>query len=340
VIDPAEIDDKRLTHINYAFANVVDGKVVEGSAHDGENLRVLAGIRKGHPALKILVSVGGWTWSRHFSDAALTAESRRAFVDSALDFVKRHDLDGLDIDWEYPGLKGLDNVHRPEDKENFTALMSGLRAGLDALGAERHRKYVLSFAAGASSSYLEHTEMSKVAASVDFVNLMAYDYREAEEDPIAGHHAPLYASPGDPKEESASRSIGEFLRAGVPPGKLVLGVPFYGRAWGDVKDENHGLLELGKPPREKLETRYSSLVDGFVNRNGYVRFWDTQAEAPYLWNATTRVFVTYEDPDSLRKKCRYIKGHDLAGAMFWELFSDRRGSLLKTLDDELRGEGR
>ena len=340
LIDPEDIAADKLTHVNYAFANVKDGKVVEGFTHDKENFEILAGIRKAHPHLKIMVSVGGWTWSGGFSDAALTAESRRVFVLSAVDFVKRHDLDGFDVDWEYPGLPGLDNKHRPEDKENFTALMAELRAGLDALGSERHRHYFLSFAAGASSDFLEHTEMSKVQASVDFVNLMAYDFREAEGDPIAGHHAALYASPGDPKEESASRSVGEFLRAGVPPAKLVLGVPFYGRAWGDVKNENDGLLEPGKPPRERLETHYSSLVEQLVNRNGFVRVWDSQAEAPFLWNADKHVFVTYEDPASLRKKCEFIRERGLGGAMFWEYYADRSGTLLSTLDAELRGGGR
>jgi GH18 family chitinase len=337
LVDPAEIAADKLTHINYAFADVKDGRVVEGFAHDRENFEILAGIRTLHPHLKILVSVGGWTWSGRFSDAALTEESRRVFVESAVQFVKRHDLDGFDVDWEYPGLRGLDNVHRPEDKENFTALMAALRAGLDALGALRHRHYVLSFAAGASSDFLEHTEMSKVQASVDFVNLMAYDYREADSEPVAGHHAPLYAATGDPKEESASRSIGEFLRAGVPPGKLVLGVPFYGHTWGGVKDENRGLWEPGGAPKERLETHYASLAEQLVNKGGFVRYWDTEAQAPYLWNREKRLFVTYEDRASLVKKCEYIRERGLAGAMFWEYYADPSGALLSALDAELRG---
>ena len=106
VLAPADVDAARLTHVNYAFANVVGGEVVEGAPADAENLRVLAETRRAHPHLKVLVSVGGWTWSKGFSDAALTAESRLRFVDSAVSFVRRHALDGVDIDWEYPAMPG------------------------------------------------------------------------------------------------------------------------------------------------------------------------------------------------------------------------------------------
>src|SRR5437773_9171012 len=131
VIDPAEIAADKLTHVNYAFANIKEGRVVEGFSHDAENFKVLGHLRKRHPHLKILVSVGGWTWSGGFSDAALSPESRRRFVESAVDFVRRHDLDGFDVDWEYPGLPGYGNTHRPEAKQNITTLMADLRAPLE-----------------------------------------------------------------------------------------------------------------------------------------------------------------------------------------------------------------
>jgi GH18 family chitinase len=336
VIDPKEVAAESLTHINYAFANVRDGRVVEGFAKDAENFQILAGLRKRNPHLKLLVSVGGWTWSGGFSDAALTSESRRRFVESAVDFVRRYDLDGLDIDWEYPGLAGLNNSHRPEDKENFTALMADLRAALDLAGRPTSRHYLLTFAAGASPEFLEHTEMDRVQASVDFVNLMAYDFREADADKEAGHHANLYGNPRDPKGESVDRAVREFLNAGVLPAKLVLGVPFYGRAWGDVKSENNGLYEPGHPVGEPVDTGYGSLAEHFVDRNGYARKWDGQADAPFLWNAEKRVFISYDDPESLRVKCRYIRDRALGGAMFWEYYADRSGALLATLFGELK----
>jgi GH18 family chitinase len=335
VIDPATIAAEKLTHINYAFADIKEGRVVEGFAHDTENYRVLTGLRQRNPDLKILVSVGGWTWSGGFSDAVLTAESRRRFVESAVDFVRRHDLDGFDVDWEYPGQPGFGNVNRPEDKVNFTTVMAELRAALDKEGAARGRHYLLTFAAGASSDFLEHTQMDAVQAYVDYVNLMTYDFRGAEWSPEAGHHSNLYAHPADARQRSADRAVREFLAAGVPARKLVLGVPFYGRAWGDVDPAGEGLYQPGKPPAERMETRYGSLA-GLVTQPGWMRRWDPLAEAPFLWNADRRLFIAYDDPESLRVKSRYIREHGLAGAMFWEYGGDPSGELLGTLFGELR----
>jgi len=337
VLDPGEIAVEKLTHINYAFADIKGGKVVEGFSHDAENFKVLAGLRKRHPHLRILVSVGGWTWSGAFSDMVLTPKSRVVFVESAVDFVRRHDLDGFDVDWEYPGLPGNGNTHRPEDTANFTALMAELRAALDAQGKKTGRRYLLTFAAGAFSDFLAHTEMDKVQASVDFVNLMTYDFREAEGDPVAGHHANLYPHPSDPKKLSADRAVREFLAAGVPPGKLVLGVPFYGRAWGEVEAKDKGLYQPGKALAERLDTKYPNLA-GLVGKGGWAREWDDVAQAPFLWNAEKRTFVSYEDPESLRRKCRYVREMGMAGVMFWEYTVDGTGQLLGTLFTELRAQ--
>jgi GH18 family chitinase len=336
-IDPATIAAEKLTHINYAFANIRDGRTVEGFPEDTENLKALTGLRRRNPDLKILISVGGWTWSGGFSDAVLTPEKRRAFAESAVDFVRRHDLDGFDVDWEYPGLPGYGNVNRPEDKQNFTAAMAELRAALDKEGAARGRHYLLTFAAGASTSFLEHTEMDAVQASVDFVNLMTYDFREADSEPQAGHHSNLYAHPADPHHMSADRAVREFLAAGVPARKLVLGVPFYGRAWAEVDPAHHGLYQQGKAPTERIQTKYASLA-ALASQPGWARQWDDLSQAPFLWNAEKRVFIAYDDPESLRLKARYVREHGLAGAMFWEYSNDPGGALVDALFEGLRGK--
>jgi chitinase len=335
VIEPAEIAADELTHVNYAFANIRDGRVVEGFEKDALNLRALTALRRDQPRLKVLVSVGGWTWSGGFSDAALTPESRRVFVESAVDLVRRHDLDGVDIDWEYPGQRGFGNTYRPQDKTSFTALMADLRGALDAAGASSHRRYLLTLAAGASRQFLANTEMDKVQASVDFVNLMAYDFREAESDPLAGHHANLYPSPLDPDQGSADQAVSDFFAAGVPAAKLVLGVPFYGRAWADVEAKGDGLYQRGSASKERIDTRYASLAAERVNRAGYRRVWDRRAQAAFLWNPATRSFISYEDPESLAAKSRYVLDHGLGGVMFWEYYSDPTGTLLRTLYREL-----
>ncbi|MGH9884153.1 MAG: glycoside hydrolase family 18 protein, partial [bacterium] len=268
---------------------------------------------------------------------SLTAASRRRFVDSAVAFVRRHDLDGFDVDWEYPGLPGNGNVNRPEDKKNFSALMGELRAALDKEGAAQKRHYLLTFAAGASQSFLDHTEMDVVQGVVDYVNLMTYDFREAESEPVAGHHSNLFVNPADPEQMSADRAVRAFIAAGVPARKLVLGVPFYGHAWAEVDGRDEPLYREGKAPTERVSTHYDALAPLVGGSTGWVRKWDASAQMPYLWNATKRIFVAYDDPESLRVKARFIRDRGLAGAMFWELYADRSGDLLRTLASELLG---
>ena len=177
--------------------------------------------------------------------------------------------------------------------------------------------------------------MAKVQSSVDFVNLMTYDFRVAGAEGEAGHHANLYANPTDAHQASADRAVREFVAAGVAPRKLVLGVPFYGRAWTVATADARGLYQPGKAPADRIETGYARLAADRVGKGGFERFWDEKAQAPYLWNAEKRIFVSYEDPESLRIKCRYIREQNLAGAMFWEYYSDRSGVLVGTLADEL-----
>ena len=334
LLDPAQIAADKLTHINYAFANLRDGQVVEGFARDAENFAVLAAVRRSHPHLKVLVSVGGWTWSKGFSDAVLTPESRRRFVESAVAFVRRHDLDGFDVDWEYPGLPGDGNTHRPEDKANFTAVMSDLRSALDRDAAARGRKALLTFAAGAFPAFIDNTEMAKVQASVDFVNLMTYDFRVASVDAVTGHHANLYDHPSDDKKRSADRAVREFLGAGVPAAKLVMGVPFYGRGWREVNPVADGLYQPGIAV-EQMNLAYGRLAAEVVGRDGFARKWDAVAQAPFLWNADRRVFISYDDPESMRLKARYVREKGLGGVMFWQYAEDPSGALLDALHSTL-----
>jgi chitinase len=193
----------------------------------------------------------------------------------------------------------------------------------------------LTFAAGASDDYLAHTEMSKVQKYVDTVNLMAYDYVEPGSDPLTGHHAPLYTSPADVRNYSDDASVQAFEKAGVPAEKILLGVPFYGHVWGQVADVNHGLLQPGK----QVPNAYApfSAITANMLGNGYVRYWDPVASAPYLYNSDKHIFVSYEDPESLAAKCSYVKSHKLGGVMFWDYSGDPTGTLLGVIDQSLRG---
>ncbi len=319
ILGPNDVAAGSLTRVNYAFANIEHGKIVEGFAHDRENFQVLHDLKKVNPELQIVVSVGGWTWSGAFSDMVLTAASRKTFIDSAVQFVRDHQLDGLDVDWEYPGSIGNGNVFRPEDKQNYTLFLKELRSRFDIEGKRLGRHLVTSIAVGASAEFISNTEMSKVQSYLDSVNLMSYDYYESSTDAITGHHAPLYTNPIDPKHVSADASVKLFEQAGVPAHKLILGVPFYGRAWAEVGDTNHGLYQPGK--KATVWATYHDIAGTFLS-TGYVRYWDSVASAPYLYNPATHMFVSYEDPESIAAKCQYVLKHDLGGMMFWDYTSD------------------
>jgi len=332
-LTPGQIDPHSVTRINYAFANIKNGRMVTGFASDAQNFGYLAGLRKQNPALTVLVSVGGWLWSTNFSDVALTAESRRVFIDSVMDFIARYDLDGLDVDWEYPGMTGSGHPFRSEDGRNFTLLLKELRERFDRETLKSHRRLYLSIAAASGDDYLAHTEMKKVQAYVDTVNLMAYDYVEPGDEPLTGHHAPLFSNPADTRNYSDDASVRAFEQAGVPADKILLGVPFYGHVWGNVADRNHGFLQPGKAvPNAYAPYR---VITGTMLNQGFVRYWDPIASAPYLYNSEKHMFVSYDDTESIAAKCRYVLAHKLGGVMFWEYSGDPAGVLLKTIDQSL-----
>ena len=336
VLQPGQIEARSLTRINYAFANIANGQMVTGFAHDAENLAYLDGLKRDNPNLTVLVSVGGWLWSTNFSDVSLTRQSRGAFVASVMDFIAKYNLDGLDIDWEYPGMVGSGHPFRAADKQNFTLLLSELRQSFTQRTAKTHRRLYLTIAAGASDEFLVHTEMAKVAQYVDTVNLMAYDYYEPGSDASTGNHAPLYTDPADPKQSSGDASVRAFEKAGVPAAKILLGLPFYGHIWGQVPDKNHGLFQSGKPIPNAYAP-YTSIVQTMINQ-GFTRYWDATASVPYLYNSEKKVFVSYEDVESIAAKCRYVRTQGLGGVMFWDYSGDSTGTLLHAIHDFLSSD--
>jgi chitinase len=335
LIEPGEITADKLTRINYAFALIHDGRIVTESPVDAPNLTALAALHQANPSLQVLISVGGWLGSGNFSDMTVSRESRAQFIDSVIAFLSQYRLDGLDIDWEYPAQAGAGNHFRPEDKRNYTLLLAELRQRFNHEQRKLGRPLLLSVAAGASQSFLDHTEMSRVAHAVDTVNLMSYDYYEPGSEKITGNHAPLYSDPNDPEHLSADASIREFEDAGVPARKIVLGVPFYGHVWGQVASTNNGLFQPGSPVPNAFAP-YRNIVANMLG-HGYTRYWDTFASVPYLYSAEKSQFVSYEDPESLALKCAYVQRHRLGGIMFWEYGGDASGALLDTIHHAFYG---
>jgi chitinase len=278
-----------------------------------------------------MISVGGWTWSKHFSDAVLTDTSTANFAQSAVDIVSTYDLDGVDIDWEYPGMTGDSNVYRPQDRKGYTDLFKNLREKLDALGKQTHKKYFVTTAIGGSLEFLQHTQMEEAQKYLDYINLMSYDFDESY-DNMAAHHSNLFSPPNMPYIYSADMCIQNLKKVGVDLSKIVMGIPFYGKGKVVESDANHGLYQV--PVRPARGGGYTFLKDSLVNQKGFVRYWDDVSKAPYLFNAGKKTIIVYDDETSVKDKCGYIKKYKLGGAMFWTYFSDKKLYLLQVLDKE------
>lgn len=333
LVDTDKIAAEKLTHINYAFVDIKNNRAwLHNLATDSTNFRKLNNLKLRNPDLKILISIGGWAWSENFSDAVLSDTSRVAFAASAVDIVREYQLDGIDIDWEYPGMKGEDNVFRPEDKEHFTLMFKALREQLNTLKQQTGKDYYVTTALPGFKEIFTHTDMAQAQQYLDYINVMSYDHFTGG--PLAGHHTNLYASGKADNEQSGDRAVKLYKEAGVPADKLVLGIAFYGRAWQLQNDDPQA------HPRTitKVERGggYTFIKDSLLTNPAYQRNWDRKAKAPYLYNASLKRFVSYDDEQSVKEKCRYVKKKGLAGVMFWEYFSDPKTYLLSEIDRQFK----
>jgi chitinase len=328
------IDTQKITALNYAFASIdANGKIALKREADAQ-LAQLRPLKSGNPQLRILISVGGWG-ADGFSDAASSAASRASFAQSAADLLARTQTDGIDLDWEYPGLPGPGIRHRAEDQQNFTLLLQALRERFNAFAREQRRidPYLITAALG-DREFVGHIELDRIHPYLDWINLMTYDFHNSLT-PTTGHASGLSQSRTAPADErSVEHAVAQFLAAGVPANKLVVGVPFYAHVFADVQPDNFGVDQRyghhgASPP-------WPQLVAEYINRNGYVRHWDESAKEPSLWNAGKREFVSYDDPQSLALKAQFVKARHLGGMMYWEQSQDPDGELLDVLARGLR----
>jgi len=349
-LDFSTIQADKLTHINYAFANIIDCEVrfgtddtIDNASLNENDLIELQKLKKVNPDLKILVSVGGWTWSKNFSDVALTDSSRMKFAQSALTFILKYKLDGIDLDWEYPNQIGAGNTYRKEDTENFTLLLKQVRELLDIQSDKEARKgenrYLLTIATGADQAYHDNTQLGEIHKYLDFMNIMTYDFYNGLHK-ITGHHSNLKPSPIDPavkaKNEdvrSVVTSVENHIKAGVPAEKIVLGVPFYGRMWHGVKESTDGLFQEAQTVGTIVD--YKTLKNEYIGKKGLQKFYDTDCDALYMYSKDSAIFISYEDTMTLNKKLEYLKQKGLGGVMFWEYSNDYKGILLNSIDDFL-----
>jgi chitinase len=325
---------EELTALNYAFASIdAQGKVALKPEADAYIARLRA-LKTRNPRLRILISIGGWG-ADGFSDAASSDTSRATFAQSAADLLARTQTDGIDLDWEYPGLPGPGIRHRAEDQQNFTLLLQALRERLNAFAREQQRAdpFLITAALG-DREFVAHIELDRIHPYLDWINLMTYDFHNSLT-PTTGHASGLSQSRTAPADErSVEHAVAQFLAAGVLAKKLVVGVPFYGHVFAGVQPANFGLDQ--QYDHHTDTPAWTQLVAEYIERNGYVRHSDESAHEPYLWNAQTRTFVSYDDPQSLALKAQFVKARHLGGIMYWEQSHDRDGELLDVLARGLR----
>jgi chitinase len=364
----------KLTHINYAFADVgpnADGDIVcksadpwadyqrpvdenesvDGTADQSDeplngNFGQLLKLKAKHPRLKVLMSLGGWTFSSRFSDAALTDESRRTLVQSCVDqFIKGNlstgdgaaagVFDGFDLDWEWPASEGnAGNVIRPEDKANFTLLLAEFRRQLDAYGQTTHRKYELTaFLPAAPAKISAGFEGTKIFNYLDFATVQGYDFHGTWEQ-VTNHQSAIRVPAGEPvaNDFSIDGAVKAWVAAGAPRSKLVLGIPYYSQGWTGVVGGGDGLFQsaAGAAPGvfgPGVED-YKTLAK---NRKDFRVFRDFVAGHAWLFDGTT--FWTFDDPLVVLQKAIYIRTQGLGGAMAWELSGDdANATLTKTIN--------
>ncbi|OAB26530.1 glycoside hydrolase [Paenibacillus macquariensis subsp. defensor] len=369
---PEDIDVSQLTHINYAFSDlcwkgfgteaavcqnaniplqkdyVFDGEMIIGDpAVDFKNFDSFATIKKQNPHLKVLVSVGGWTWSKNFSNMAATEVTRRAFANSVVDFLRAYRLDGIDIDWEYPVEGGIETNSRSRlDKDNFTLMVKTVREALDAAGSVDGKYYLQTIASGQGDNFTVNADFINSAKYLDFINIMTYDY-SGSLDALAHHNAPLYFDKNHPASDTyAPRNnvMGGALghiRGGVPHHKLVLGVPFYGKGWMDCPANGEYQTCKGSDigTWETAIFDYTDIEKNYLNKNGYVRYWNEAAKVAYVYNPESKRFISYNDKESMMYTAAFLKSLDIAGVMSWEISGDRNKTLTTELVKDLPIEG-
>jgi chitinase len=265
----------------------------------------------------VVLSIGGWDDSNVFPAVASTPALRAVFAHSCIDAIKTHAFDGIDIDWEYPGY--AEHKGTPADTRNFTLLLTALRDSLDALGSNAGRRYCLTAALPAGGENLARIAVKEIAGVLDRLNLMTYDYYGFW-DPSANHNSPLFPSAGSDSSRCIDASFRLFHeQLDVPASKLNIGVPFYGRAYAGCVAPNS--VHAGQDTLffAAAGASYAGII---AASRHFQRVWDNDAKVPYLVNAARRIFVTYEDEESVRAKATYVVDHNIRGVIIWEITDD------------------
>lgn len=307
-------DPACLTHINYAHGRFVDKETGDGGIwiEQPEKLQKVVELKKQKPSLKVLLMIGGWgDKADGFSEMARDARKRALFCQTCAEHIKNYNLDGIDIDWEYPTAGPSENGKHPDDTRNFNIVLKELR---ETIGNEKIISY-------ASSSNADYVDWATAMLYLDYVNVMTYDMGNPPY-----HNAPLYYSSAITKKRSVDQSITLHVSKGVPLDRQVMGVPFYGHGTDPYKSD---------VKYNEMSTVFSS--SKYEGKN--IRKWDNVAKVPYLVDGSGNFLLGYDDEESVTIKGQYVKNRKLLGAMFWEYrHDDGQGTLRKALCRAIYGK--
>jgi len=296
----------------------------------------VAALKQKYPKLNVTLSVGGYN-EGGFSGMADDPVKRAGFVANVCEWLEKHNLDGIDIDWEYPVGPpwGQQIPSRPSDRQNYISLLQDLRDAMNILGNKTGKRYSLSTAVPASSWFLTRNDVKAAAKIVDALKLMTYDYYGGWSS-RTGHNANLYRNPRDTSGWSTDQAVTAYLNAGIPSDKIMLGVAFYGRGWAGVtKGSNANTPGLYQSYEYVPADGYSwtDLKDEYLPPDsGFTRYWDDTAKSPFLYDDD--IWITYTDEEQIKLINAYAKEKKLKGVFTWEYAHDMSGELIKLLADE------
>ena len=328
-----DIKGDLLTDLNLSFAHI-DSKGLVQLSNKEYNKKQIEALHKTFPNLRINLSIGGWG-AEGFSDAASCEKNRELFVQSTLALVKELELNGVDIDWEFPVGPdwGQKIKSRAQDKENYILLLKDLRQAFDKEEIICKKHFCVTTAVPSWVWFVQKNDVRAAAQICDYLNLMCYDYY-GEWSETTGFNASLFINANDPRQWSSDSCIKLYSGAGVPAEKMVLGLPTYGFAWKGVPDNGtHGLFQkpeafLGNFDVTQLEELYGP---------GYEDFFDQSAKQSYRYNKEKKIFVTYPSSDFIKAAMTYTKEQGLAGIMYWEYGHDMDGRILQMINDGMQG---
>ena len=306
--NPKNVDPRFLDAVIYAFVEInPDGTLLVPTPN---YLNYLLSLKNSKPSLKIIAAIGGWG-AEGFSDAASTPRSRYDFARNVNELINDYGLDGIDLDWEYPGSSAAGIKSSPQDRENFTLLITAIR---DVIGDDAW----LSVAGTGDSGYTTRSaEIDKIAPLITHFNLMSYDFTAGETGERGRRHqANLYDSNLSLPGYSVDAMVQNLINNGMPSEKILLGVPFYGR--------------LGAT----TTASYDELRRNYINKNGYDYRFDDTAKVPYLVK-DGQFAMSFDNDLSIYIKGQYVLNNCLGGIFSWTSTFDQANILARAMYESI-----